>query len=49
MATTGNIINNPSYMFDPQGSRSVRGGTKSYLGTTYILNNKADFEPRKNL
>lgn len=47
MATNGNIVNSPDFMFDPQGG--IANGTKSYLGTTYILNNKADFEPRKNL
>lgn len=37
----GEIVNNPSAVFG-----SANGG-KSYLGTSYILSNKADFEPRK--
>ena len=47
MATSGSIINNPDYMFSPNGETG--GNVKSYLGTSYILNNKADFEPRKNI
>lgn len=38
----GEIMNNPSYSINNMDKTS-------YLGTAYILNNKADFEPRKNI
>lgn len=40
----GEIINNPSASYFNEDSK-----VKNYLGTSYILKNKADFEPRKNI